>query len=416
LQAISTDGRKPRRIYDAAKTPLQRLLLSQVLPTSSEQELQRAARMLDPLRLLYHLQDLQQALLCPQTSSSLETFEKAPGAILPFCLERCVGRLYALSLAQPEPVAAHQIPTTGREEDSACATLSAQLAEEDHAGSPQEMAELGAECQPPLTNDSASQSHHLPNEGQASCVPRRRPRPAIPLVEQTIEQAIQDYLYEQESKPRRPKTLEWHQRALGLLQEYLLTEHQCIRLDQITPAQVTGWLAWLPQAPSLRRHPCSAHTVQSYVRSARAFCQWAVRHRLLHATPFARLPLPEADAQPLPQLEAEEWQQLLGACRPPHESGVQAEQATARNQALLWVLFETGMQATELCALRMTDVDRGKRELLVRGKGAQERRFTLGHEGWHQLCTYLDDYRPRASVGGEQAEKSSDHLFLSERG
>jgi site-specific recombinase XerD len=128
------------------------------------------------------------------------------------------------------------------------------------------------------------------------------------------------------------------------------------------------------------------------------------------------LPLPAADRQPLPHLEAEEWQQLLSACRPPHESGAQAEQATARNRAILWVLFETGMQTTELCALRLGDVDRGKRELLVRGKGAQERRFTLGHEGWYRLLTYLDDYRPSALAGGEQAERSSEYLFLSERG
>jgi hypothetical protein len=125
LQAISTDGRKPRRVYDAAKTPLQRLLLCQVLPASSEQELQRAARMLDPLRLLHHLQGLQQALLCPQIPPASEAFEKAPGAILPFCLERCVGRPYALSLALPEPVAVHRIPSSCREDDSACATLSA---------------------------------------------------------------------------------------------------------------------------------------------------------------------------------------------------------------------------------------------------------------------------------------------------
>jgi len=179
---------------------------------------------------------------------------------------------------------------------------------------------------------------------------------------------------------------------------------------------VTGWLAWLPQAPSPRGHPRSVNTVLSYVRSARAFCLWAMRHRLLHATPPAHLPLPAADTRPLPLLEAEEWQQLLGACRPPHESGVQAEQATARNRAILWVLFETGMRATELCTLHLCDVDREQREVLVRGKGAKERRFILGHEGWCQLLTYLDGYRPRASVGGEQAESRSDHLFLSERG
>jgi integrase len=88
----------------------------------------------------------------------------------------------------------------------------------------------------------------------------------------------------------------------------------------------------------------------------------------------------------------------------------------SHNRAILWVLFETGMRATELCALRLDDVDRAKQELLVRGAGAQERRFTLGHDGWYHLLTYLDDYRPRTPADGAQAERSSDHHILSERG
>lgn len=70
LLATQYDGRKVRQVYDAAKTPLQRLLLSQVLPAPKERELQRVAQMLDPLRLFHHLQDLQQALFSPTTSAS----------------------------------------------------------------------------------------------------------------------------------------------------------------------------------------------------------------------------------------------------------------------------------------------------------------------------------------------------------
>ena len=61
-----------------------------------------------------------------------------------------------------------------------------------------------------------------------------------------IEQASQDYLEDQRSHHRRPKTLEWHEKALGLFQHYLLTEHQCVLLGQITEEQVRSWLAALP--------------------------------------------------------------------------------------------------------------------------------------------------------------------------
>jgi site-specific recombinase XerD len=40
----------------------------------------------------------------------------------------------------------------------------------------------------------------------------------------------------------------------------------------------------------------------------------------------------------------------------------------------------------------------------------------LRHEGWYQLLTYLDDYRPGVPAGEAQVESSSEYLFLSERG
>jgi site-specific recombinase XerD len=106
-----------------------------------------------------------------------------------------------------------------------------------------------------------------------------------------------------------------------------------------------------------------------------------VRHRYLQATPFAHLLLPQVENRLLRPLEPEEWEQLLLACHLPKETGVLAERATARNRAILWVLFETGMRASEVCGLRLVDVDREQGILRVRGKGSQQRRLTLGYEG-----------------------------------
>jgi hypothetical protein len=98
LQAKQYDGRKVRRVYDAAKTPLQRLLLSHVLPASTEQELLRVAQVLDPLGLFHHLQDLQQALLGSTISVSPDVEGISSGALLPFCIQRCIGGPHAVSL------------------------------------------------------------------------------------------------------------------------------------------------------------------------------------------------------------------------------------------------------------------------------------------------------------------------------
>jgi len=59
------DGKKVRYVYDPAKTPLQRLLLSGILSGEKHDELNAVAQSLDPLRLFEQLEQLQKALfLC----------------------------------------------------------------------------------------------------------------------------------------------------------------------------------------------------------------------------------------------------------------------------------------------------------------------------------------------------------------
>ncbi|HZR40210.1 MAG TPA: hypothetical protein VFB12_08850 [Ktedonobacteraceae bacterium] len=63
LQAKEVDGERIRRIYDPAKTPLERLLLSGVLSEAQQEGLHTVAQALDPIRLLAHFKELHQALL-----------------------------------------------------------------------------------------------------------------------------------------------------------------------------------------------------------------------------------------------------------------------------------------------------------------------------------------------------------------
>ena len=62
LQSKQREGKKVRCVYNSAKTPLQRLLLSGVLPAQKQQELTEAAQSLDPMRLFQQVEQLQQAV------------------------------------------------------------------------------------------------------------------------------------------------------------------------------------------------------------------------------------------------------------------------------------------------------------------------------------------------------------------
>ncbi len=68
LCAKLKEGRKVRRIYDEAKTPLMHLLQAQVMPAEHERDLVKQFEDLDPVRLLEQAQQAQHMLFRCATS------------------------------------------------------------------------------------------------------------------------------------------------------------------------------------------------------------------------------------------------------------------------------------------------------------------------------------------------------------
>jgi len=73
-----------------------------------------------------------------------------------------------------------------------------------------------------------------------------------------------------------------------------------------------------------------------------------------------------------------------------------------RDRAILYVLLDTGIRASELCNLRLEDIN--GTALRVLGKGDKEREVPLSRRSWEAVSTYL---RTRYRVN------DSDALFVS---
>jgi hypothetical protein len=103
-------GRTIHRIYDAAKTPLQRVLLSGVLTSSQQQELRAIGKAFDPLRLFQQIEQLQRATFrCEAGRSSVNQPTLAPSLVL-FDLAGC-----AAELVLPEAREPHELPRKEQE-------------------------------------------------------------------------------------------------------------------------------------------------------------------------------------------------------------------------------------------------------------------------------------------------------------
>ena len=242
----------------------------------------------------------------------------------------------------------------------------------------------------------------------------RIPAPKSGSQTMTVSRAKDEYLRDQIGGNRSQKTIEWHQTALGLLSAYLAEQEQVTLVTDVDAVHLTGWLAHLRTEVGGHGKVRCERTIQTYARSARAFCHWLVRRRFITFNPFGEVIFPKVGRPLIKILEEEEFEKLLWACAPPNEKSPLAERAAVRNRAILWVLYDTGLRVSELCGLRLENVDRKQGVLTVWGKGAKERRIAMGQNCQRNLFFYLDYHRPDEDELAEWGSAGEDHLFLSE--
>lgn len=120
---------------------------------------------------------------------------------------------------------------------------------------------------------------------------------------------------------------------------------------------------------------------QSYVNLmahvTKGFLAWSVRQDYIACNPMTGMILPKEHPHPRPPFSNDEVRRLTGAA------------TTPLAQVLILLLLDTGMRASELAGLRLTDVDFETGTLTVHGKGAKVRVLALNEGPRQALQVYL---------------------------
>jgi integrase/recombinase XerC len=177
-----------------------------------------------------------------------------------------------------------------------------------------------------------------------------------------------------------------------------LLDHVDGRLEGLDIAVLREWLAEQYRAGKARA------TLARRTACVRTFTAYCYRRGWLAADPGLLLGSAKA-ARPLPAVLAQEQAQAVLAVP---STG---EPKELRDQALLELLYATGVRVSELCALDVDDVDRDRHVIRVLGKGRKERSVPFGLPALRAVDKWCIHGRPLWV-----RSRSGAALFLGVRG
>ncbi|HET7522087.1 MAG TPA: tyrosine recombinase XerC [Bacillales bacterium] len=168
----------------------------------------------------------------------------------------------------------------------------------------------------------------------------------------------------------------------------------------VSYADVRLYLSELHQKGYARR------TVARKLSCLRSLYRFLEREQLVSSNPFAAASLPKANLRLPKFFYKEEMEQLFSAADVSTPLG-------QRNQAILELLYATGIRVSECCRLMPQNFDFFIGTVLVKGKGRKERYVPVGGFALEAIEYYIQNGR---QVLLSKAKEPSDALFLNYRG
>ncbi len=156
----------------------------------------------------------------------------------------------------------------------------------------------------------------------------------------------------------------------------------------------------------LSERELSRNTISRKISSLRAFYQFLLKNEVVTENPFSYIHLKKKTLR-LPRFFYEKEIDALF-------EAVKGERTLDfRNEALLEILYGTGIRLSECKNIQMKDIDFDLGVVLIRGKGNKERYVPFGHYAAAAIQEYLEKGR---SVLMKKYQKEHDFLFVNQYG
>lgn len=198
-----------------------------------------------------------------------------------------------------------------------------------------------------------------------------------------FSELLEGFLLSRQVENCTPQTLRTYEIRIGSFFKFLTTLG-CKEITQVTRSHVELYLL------HFKENNRSPHYIQSIHRALATFFKWCQGEELIHRSPMGNMKLPKTPKVGKPFITEQQRDKLLSLCPPSIFLG-------ARDGAIVWTYWTTGMRLEELTNLELTDLDWRGNRIRVFGKGRKERFVPFTKEAkkaiWRYLCYRKDDHR-----------------------
>jgi integrase/recombinase XerD len=224
---------------------------------------------------------------------------------------------------------------------------------------------------------------------------------------------IQDFIQSQRiDRGSSEKTVEAYRRDLQQFAQWLPKD---TALATINAEMLGKFLA------TLSRQGQRASSVARKASTLRQFFKFCCLEKIIRVNPAENLESPKLTKRLPKYLSPENVQALLAAADQGIPYRVDSPEILAalraRDAAMIYLLYATGLRVSELVGLRIGNLDIEQGYLRVRGKGDKERIAPFAPVAGERLLDYLKNHRARLDRAGQgDRQGREDAVFLNRDG
>lgn len=222
----------------------------------------------------------------------------------------------------------------------------------------------------------------------------------------TFEKEISGFIDHIKAKSFSPRTVDAYRLHVTAFAGFLDRYYPRIRKpNEVTRETIDDYQQFIRQTRAADGRPPANTTVRLKLNAVRALFRHLLERDLILRDPTGVIVAPKEEVRLTRRVpSSDEALEILRSVEP-------RDATSTRDRAILELLYASAMRTSELCNLKISEVDlKDQTASIVRGKGGKTRIVPIGQYAAHYIGLYLRDARKKLLRG---AKEDPGNLFLS---